>query len=505
MGNKASTTTPDENDEESDAESEDVLAGLGEDSDGEETQAKPRVEPGAKKLVPQPAKGKAPNGVSKNKIALPTMTPFAAAAAAKAAKAKAKAKNGEALEQSRAFNARIEAERRREEEAASGKPRSHPNTEASTSLPPQEAPLPRGDIGSVWECLEDCIVREGRDVKSTRLGGLQAGERCEQTGPWRADASGRVRMPMQGPRGLVGWVTIDERRCQNALDKTYGNLLFSVAAVLASCEDSEPEDAEAENQSKPQAAYDPLLDYLVETHDRSAAEPQRDSEANGSSLATEAAIAGLSVRAYKRLLAEAKKANHPLSASEEASPGAQSWGSLGSASGEMSEVSMASVQAVVAEPGEVIDACSQAAIAAAVQGQVQLTEAQKRLRNLYKKLREAEALHDRISEDSRDSATAEQRQKLAKMPELQQQILAAEEEVRDKVKACGETPVAATNAKRKKKAGGAAADKKKNKTAQGALRLAEEEGMSSKSIAVAVAIIATVLGAYYASSWANTI
>merc|ERR1712113_677112 len=44
----------------------------------------------------------------------------------------------------------------------------------------------------------------------------QCGERCTQTGPWRVDPCGRVRMPVRGPRGVEGWLTLDARKCRNA-------------------------------------------------------------------------------------------------------------------------------------------------------------------------------------------------------------------------------------------------------------------------------------------------
>eukprot|EP00930_Biecheleria_cincta_P031799 TRINITY_DN22046_c0_g1_i2.p1 TRINITY_DN22046_c0_g1~~TRINITY_DN22046_c0_g1_i2.p1 ORF type:complete len:533 (+),score=100.78 TRINITY_DN22046_c0_g1_i2:40-1599(+) len=93
----------------------------------------------------------------------------------------------------------------------------------SSTTPEKPEDLPKGDEGFQWEALEDSIVRTDKDIKSARVGALQTGELCTQTGPWRAEPSGRVRMPISGPRGVEGWVTVDTRRCRNA-DGEWGTL-----------------------------------------------------------------------------------------------------------------------------------------------------------------------------------------------------------------------------------------------------------------------------------------
>eukprot|EP00933_Yihiella_yeosuensis_P003570 TRINITY_DN10659_c0_g1_i1.p1 TRINITY_DN10659_c0_g1~~TRINITY_DN10659_c0_g1_i1.p1 ORF type:complete len:350 (+),score=69.52 TRINITY_DN10659_c0_g1_i1:198-1247(+) len=91
--------------------------------------------------------------------------------------------------------------------------------------------LPQGFEGAKWKALEDSMIRKERDVKSARCGSIQEGETCVQTGPWRAEPSGRVRMPIQGPQKVEGWVTVDTRRCRNA-EGEWGNLLYLSCSAL---------------------------------------------------------------------------------------------------------------------------------------------------------------------------------------------------------------------------------------------------------------------------------
>eukprot|EP00933_Yihiella_yeosuensis_P003572 TRINITY_DN10659_c0_g1_i3.p1 TRINITY_DN10659_c0_g1~~TRINITY_DN10659_c0_g1_i3.p1 ORF type:complete len:472 (+),score=153.01 TRINITY_DN10659_c0_g1_i3:191-1606(+) len=99
--------------------------------------------------------------------------------------------------------------------------------------------LPQGFEGAKWKALEDSMIRKERDVKSARCGSIQEGETCVQTGPWRAEPSGRVRMPIQGPQKVEGWVTVDTRRCRNA-EGEWGNLSF----VLSVEEDFEKQETD---------------------------------------------------------------------------------------------------------------------------------------------------------------------------------------------------------------------------------------------------------------------
>eukprot|EP00931_Biecheleriopsis_adriatica_P120498 TRINITY_DN95626_c0_g1_i1.p1 TRINITY_DN95626_c0_g1~~TRINITY_DN95626_c0_g1_i1.p1 ORF type:complete len:413 (+),score=120.35 TRINITY_DN95626_c0_g1_i1:75-1313(+) len=135
---------------------------------------------------------------------------------------------------------------------------------ANASVPQAavEETLPRGSEGAGWEALEDCVVRAERDIKSVRLGALQHGERCVQTGPWRADPNGRVRMPMKGPRQLEGWVTLDARRCRNA-EGSWGNLCFKLCDSSADPMNSKPPAAQAVSQHGRDREMDDFLDFLV--------------------------------------------------------------------------------------------------------------------------------------------------------------------------------------------------------------------------------------------------
>jgi len=185
---------------------------------------------------------KAKQATAKKKEKLPVMTPSAFAAKAKASKSTTSGPKGP--------TSKVEATSRA---AAPLQSASEESSETVQQAPAEgkqahDDPIPRGEVGAEWEALEDAVVREGLDVKSTRLGGvIQEGERCVQTGPWKGHPSGCVRMPVRGPRGLSGWVTLDSTRCKFA-DGSMGTRCFALAppAPAPEPEESEEEDVDDE-------------------------------------------------------------------------------------------------------------------------------------------------------------------------------------------------------------------------------------------------------------------
>lgn len=73
-----------------------------------------------------------------------------------------------------------------------------------------------GEEGAIWEAIEDAVVRDGRDVKSAKVGVIQSGERCTQMAPWRFEQKGRIWMQVCGPKGVAGWLAADSSKCRNA-------------------------------------------------------------------------------------------------------------------------------------------------------------------------------------------------------------------------------------------------------------------------------------------------
>eukprot|EP00927_Polykrikos_kofoidii_P050375 TRINITY_DN44293_c0_g1_i1.p1 TRINITY_DN44293_c0_g1~~TRINITY_DN44293_c0_g1_i1.p1 ORF type:complete len:470 (+),score=145.78 TRINITY_DN44293_c0_g1_i1:112-1521(+) len=468
MGNRASTAVEEE--DASDCSTEDLGAFLAQDVSEDEA---PQATKAADKPVTR-AKSAAPK-----KKFTPVMAPAAVAAAAKAAKAAKEAKVNKVAVQINAFHEQEREKAQREADAASGRNAgaadpSDPNAD------PRDLPLPRGDVGTVWEALEDSIVREGKDVKSAKVGGaIQAGEQCTQTGPWKADNGGRVRMPVKGPRGLEGWVTVDERRCQNSLDRSFGNLCFKLAPEASSVAHAAPTkkttSGAKEEEAKPSKASteealedDPLLDFLVtgaEEHEavrREEEAKESDKIAHKQSIAEEAAARGLSVRAYRREVA-AQKSGRPLEDGEAT----------------VAQQSMENGQAIVAPPAE-----------PELQG-VALTDAQKRLRAVQKKLRDVELLEEKLGKAGRGSATAEQLSKLERGPELRELVAEAEAEVAAEAK-----EAAAAAGKKKKKKSTTAADKKKKKGAKEDTASGACGGMTFAAAGV-VAVAALAAGVYF--------
>jgi len=463
MGSKASTEAAPDEDEDEEESDDDFFGSLDCDGDAKKDVAKRdtahvmKVVSSKHQLVPtfgsSTTKAPVAKPVAKKKL-IPMMTPAAMAAQAKAEKEAKKEKVSAVTATSEAYYA-VEAEKkRREEEAASGKPSAKDILEASSD-DPTCAPLPRGDLGVVWEALEDSIVRAEKDIKTAKRGGLQAGERCTQTGPWRADASGRVRMPMKGPRGLEGWVTLDERRCQNALDQTFGNLCFMIP---------KEEKKQVQEAASRKAVDDDLYDLLLDGYERDqvAQEEEGEKQSKKDSLAAEAAASGMSIRQYRKTQAEILKREAEAEAEEEKE--------------EEEAVPYTEEAPAVTKPGNDASAAS-AAVA------TQLTEAQKKLRNTQKKLRDLETLEQKVANTG--SMTPDQKAKLEKADEIRATVAQAEAEV------AAEASLEASRKKKKKKGG--AADKKK-RAASGA----QERGGSCLRAAVTYGACGIVLAAW---SW----
>jgi len=497
-----------EEDEDSDASSEceDVFAQLDQDDAPQKASEKTTLKP----------------AVPKKKL-VPAMTPAAMAAKAKAAKEAQKPKVSAVQANREAVQAAKAEKQRLEKEAASGKPGAlDGNADGAVVGDPRESPLPRGDVGTIWEALEDSLVREGKDIKSARCGGsVEAGECCEQTGPWRADPAGRVRMPINGPRKLVGWVTIDERRVQNALDKTYGKLHFAiadlenkfqgqhngVAAGGTQKETSAPEEARPAS-----SAYDdPFLDFLVDSQGKveEVKEQEDEKTAIKDAISNAAAASGMSVRAYRRTLAGGgptvasrpapavaryeKKQPEAAPVMEEEKQEEEEEEEEEEKKDEEAEAAEQTTVSCAAENGvtsaEVVAAAPKQAQKPAAQ---ELTEAQKRLRTAQKKLRDLQALEEKVAAIGMARATPEQRAKLERGPELQSLVAQAEAEVAAEAKA----------AKRRKKTPAAAAEKKKKKKGSSCQEDDGRQGERSAcsgtaSVAAAVAIAALAAGAFY--------
>jgi len=131
-------------------------------------------------------------------------------------------------------------------------------------------------------------VREARDIKSAKVGVVHQGEQCTQTGPWRADPTGRVRMPVSGPRGVSGWLTLDERSCRNA-NGELGAIYLSFVDGLSVSETStrEPEQV-VENKTQTPAiskasAYE-LEDILDMFGGDDSSEPDERGESNAAEV-----------------------------------------------------------------------------------------------------------------------------------------------------------------------------------------------------------------------------
>eukprot|EP00928_Gymnodinium_smaydae_P037978 TRINITY_DN2629_c1_g1_i1.p1 TRINITY_DN2629_c1_g1~~TRINITY_DN2629_c1_g1_i1.p1 ORF type:complete len:425 (+),score=139.67 TRINITY_DN2629_c1_g1_i1:57-1331(+) len=220
----------------------------------------------------------------------------------------------------------------------------------------RRAELELGANGAVWEVLEDAQVQQDRDPKSARLGVLQVGERCTQRDAWKMDQSGRVRMPIAGPRSLNGWVTADARNFRNAAGEWGQQVLKLVeapadenAADAADADAAENTEAQARPMAKASAAED--LEDLLDMF-------------GGDDLA---AVPGASKAAPREARTSAKTL----------------WRQQKAAEKQAAEASAAAAAAEEAEKETAAKANSEASKA-------QLTEAERTLRNVRKKLRELE-------------------------------------------------------------------------------------------------------------------
>lgn len=285
--------------------------------------------------------------------------------------------------------------------------------------------LPRGGEGAVWEALEDSAVRETREVKSAKQGVVQEGESCTQTGPWRAEPTGRVRMPVRAPRGSEGWVTLDARRCK-ASDGSLGVQSFRLVSEAPDEED------EAEAQKQARIAY---CLSLQEEAQKPASKPRAPAanEINemlemfgGEESDSEDYAPGYNTADAGSYEEDEANTNELPSASFGASA-AESKPRTTKAAWRRTQAAAknASVQDAAAEDAPVAPA--------------ELTAAQKRLRTARKKLREVETL-----EAAAEPLTDAQRERVARKADIQLEEEAAAAEV------AAEQGTSASNKKAKK-------------------------------------------------------
>jgi len=275
---------------------------------------------------------------------------------------------------------------------------------------PFEGLVPKGNFGAVWVALEHGIVRVDRDVKSARVGGFQEGERCVQTGVWRADPSGRVRMPIKDPRGITGWVTIDATKCEN-VDGSFGTQAFELV-------DSVKDEAlKEEGSHKKETAIE------AEDEEDDLADLMFGAKKGSVKVASKNPAVVPSVPApAKPVVQKSKVASHkptvPPTTPE------VTHDNIGDGDDEQETAADIDTPEIAAKEVEREQAGNSSSIKK--EKAEELTEAQKCLRALRKKLREIEDLEQKLggSEPSK-----EQRGKLARGPELREQVIKAEAEV----------------------------------------------------------------------------
>jgi len=387
----------DEEDEEVESEDEDEDTSLFEERTEEQRlaaeaawEAKLRAKPAAP--APEPKK-KATAAID-----------FAALAAAKAKKAAAAAKKAPAAK------------------APAAAPQAE-DMSVKPAVAAGEGDLPQGEEGAEWEALADGLIRQERDVKSAKRGAVQSGERVTQTGPWRADPTGRVRMPVKGPRGVFGWVSLDERRCENAMGE-YGTLLFEFIGEPAAAPEVHATPAPAPPSSAAKAKVKGEAKAPVK-------------EAKAPVKAVKASAPATGPAELDDLLDEWGVSDNdaPSSGGEsEAADEAADEAVDGAADDEEANIAPASVSVLDAPQGGNKPSTAAATKApapkeAAIEAS-QLTETEKALRAIRKKIRELDDL------ETKGNLTEAQQQKLAGRDDLRQKEASLEAEVkREKKKA----------------------------------------------------------------------
>mmetsp|Transcript_69016 Transcript_69016/g.179357 ORF Transcript_69016/g.179357 Transcript_69016/m.179357 type:complete len:452 (+) Transcript_69016:58-1413(+) len=368
-----------------DEEVEEESGDEGEDADREAAPAAPKCFVEEPSHVPVPKK-QAPVPMDVSKLMA-------------AAKAKAKAKAAASTPGKPAAAAKS---------SAAGGPEALAGQHAAEAAP-EDGELPLGHYGSIWEALEDGIVRESRDAKSVRLGGVQQGECCTQLEAWRPDPTGRVRMRIRDPRRVEGWVTLDARKCRNA-EGTWGTLCFQ----LTDRKVTDQEEGEPKGSSQPKSRR---RDEIEELMDIFGAAPPPAVEARSGSDEEEDGEEHLGVGAGGK----AKRRSRVSGGARRAKRAVESAAST----------------AVAAPPPPQ---------QAAPPTEPMLSEAQKRLRSIQKKLRDVEALEAKLK--TTGSLTAEQQEKVARAWKLRQEEKGTQQEIEEEARAA---KAASSGAKRRKK------------------------------------------------------
>jgi len=254
------------------------------------------------------------------------------------------------------------------------------------------AGLPAGCDGASWEALEAAIVRQERDVKSSKKGVVQAGEECFQTGPWRADPTGRVRMPIRGARGLFGWVTLDETRCKLATGE-FGGSYFKLLQEEAK---EEKKDEKATQKKHAQKSLGADIDDLLDMYGDEPSEDQMTSPVDSGNKYVSAA------ERLERKREVQKKARAEKEVQEVPAEEARAE----------EEVQEVPAEADMRE-AHVDEKAANV-----------LTETEKALRSCRKKIRELEALETKAKAGGIECLQQAQQEKLAQLPGLRSKMKA---------------------------------------------------------------------------------
>lgn len=340
--------------------------------------------------------------------------------------------------------------------APSTAPQDQDDSNAKPAVPAGDGDLPQGEEGAEWEALADGLIRQERDVKSVKRGAVQNGERVTQTGPWRADPTGRVRMPVRGPRGVFGWVSLDERRCQNAMGE-YGAQLFEFISKQAAA----PEVVPASAPPPPTSPAKAKAKVTAKTGGKAvtAAAPA----ARADELADLLDEWGISDDDVPDSGSDNDEGNEE--------PGA---GPVDNDEPEVVQIPLPSAAAPKA--GSKPSAKAAGKNGAAAPEASQLTDSEKALRALKKKLRELDDL------EARGNLTEAQQQKLAVRQELREKEVSLVSEIKRENRKAKEAA--------KIEAGGVV--RKRPKTKKGAAKAADTKSSGGTGALVVVAVVVAV-------------
>jgi len=281
-------------------------------------------------------------------------------------------------------------------------------------------------------------VRETQDVKSARCGSVQEGEICVQSGPWRKEKAGRVRMPVRAPRGVEGWVTLDTSRCCNA-EGEFGKVFFRLR------ETQTPQPEATSTKVEATAAKAPGIDDLDWLLGPETEAPPRASLQTAKP--TRGAKSKLASTNRPALVSTVQPVEEPEAALENEHTVAEEE--------EQEVLEQKAEKAEKADPGRAARESKAAATRPPVPLEVDqkpkatpkpegavnvLTASQRRLRALRKKLRDVEAIETKSGE-----LTEAQRAKISTKNQLESEI--------NEVSALVEAEAAASLKKRKKRTG----------------------------------------------------